>query len=101
MSMRAWTAGETRLTGGEALLGRDDGGYSRQRRVRGRLEGAGNARILVKGRRNLLPAPPLPLNHATSVVVHLVRDNGPICWETTFFPTAMKNDGAQFKAKFP
>jgi len=60
---------------------------------------AGKTKALVKGKGANLPVPALPPGGlALPVEVQLGNDLGE-CWESTF-PSALANDGAQFKAKF-
>jgi hypothetical protein len=59
---------------------------------------AGKSKALAKGRGTALPDPSLPLTFP--VTVQLRKAGSPLCLESTFASTdALKNDGAQFKAK--
>jgi hypothetical protein len=60
--------------------------------------GAGQAKILAKGKGANLPDPNLPL--ATPVTVQLVNGDTGLCWESSFEAGDIgKNEAGQFKAK--
>ena len=58
--------------------------------------GTGKASILVKAKRDHMPAPGLPLDQDPSVTVQL-RQSGGTCWEATYAAPASRNDGTQFR----
>lgn len=62
--------------------------------------GAGQSKILVKGKGGNLPQPTLPFSQSINVTVQLLRNDSSQCWETVFVPQATKSSGTQFKDKF-
>lgn len=67
--------------------------------LKGSLEN--RSKILVKGKGTALPDPALPIPPADlPLIVQLVNDDTPVCWESTFGPSDVLVDSLeQFKAK--
>jgi Zn-dependent metalloprotease len=61
--------------------------------------GNGNAKILVKGKGANLALPALTFSQP--LTVQLVKDTGPLCWESSFAVPALKSGETVFKDKIP
>jgi glucose/arabinose dehydrogenase len=63
---------------------------------------AGKSKIQVKGKGASLDLGALPLNEPTQILVQLLRNDDPQCWETTFpFASIDADESTKFKAKIP
>lgn len=63
---------------------------------------AGKSKLLVKGKGVNLDLGAMPLNEPTEVLVQLLRNDDPGCWETLFpFASIDADEATLFKAKIP